>query len=116
MKLLQGYDWPGNIRQLENTIERLVISVDNDDYIQPNLVQKILNSESLDSKKISDKISNNKINDNQITVSLNDSLDGIEREIIQKFIEKEKGNKTLVANRLGISRSTLWRKLNKIDV
>jgi PAS domain S-box-containing protein len=115
VKLLQGYDWPGNIRQLENTIERLVISVDNDDYIQPNLVQKILNSESLDSKKISDKISNNKINDNQITVSLNNSLDSMEREIIQKLIEKEKGNKTLVANRLGISRSTLWRKLNKTD-
>ena len=118
MKLLQGYDWPGNIRQLENTIERLVINVDNDDYIQPNIVQKILNSESLDSKKISDKTSFNKVNNGQIIVSLNinNSLDGIEREIIQKLIEKEKGNKTLVANRLGISRSTLWRKMIKKDV
>lgn len=116
VKILQDYDWPGNIRQLENTIERLVISVDNDDYIQPNLVQKILNSESLDSKKISDKIPCNKANNGQITVSLNNGLDGIEREVIQKLIEKEKGNKTLVANRLGISRSTLWRKLKKIDV
>ncbi len=118
VKLLQGYDWPGNIRQLENTIERLVINVDNDDYIQPNIVQKILNSESLDSKKISDKTSFNKVNNGQIIVSLNinNSLDGIEREIIQKLIEKEKGNKTLVANRLGISRSTLWRKMIKKDV
>ena len=116
MKLLIDYDWPGNIRQLENIIERLVVSVDND-FIPENLVQKALSL-------IDNNIGNHKIHDTKITgnykyadilnVPLDNDLADIERLIIQKMIEKEKGNKTLVARKLGIGRSTLWRKLNNL--
>ena len=117
IKLLQDYDWPGNIRQLENIIERLVIIVEGD-YIHANLVQKILNSidnNIIENQKINDteKTNNFKYTD-ILNVPFDSKLEDIERFIIQKLIKKEKGNKTLVAKKLGIGRTTLWRKLNNI--
>jgi len=115
MKLLQDFDWPGNIRQLENVIERLVISVDSD-FIYVNLVKKILGL--IDNKEkgrlaIYDTDTKNNINTPDVfEVPLNENLENIEKFIIKRMIEKEKGNKTLVAHKLGIGRSTLWRKIN----
>jgi transcriptional regulator with PAS, ATPase and Fis domain len=40
------------------------------------------------------------------------NLEEIERSIIKRVIQEEKGNKAAVAKRLGIGRTTLWRKLN----
>jgi transcriptional regulator with PAS, ATPase and Fis domain len=115
INLLQDYDWPGNIRQLENVIERLVISVEGE-YIQADLVQKILDSLKMDSKRIHEKkVIHNSTEDNLIVLSLDNNLKEIERMIIQRMMEKEKGNKTLVAKKLGIGRSTLWRKLNNTE-
>ncbi len=115
INLLQDYDWPGNIRQLENVIERLVISVEGE-YIQADLVRKILDSLKMDSKRIHEKkVIHNSTEDNLIVLSLDNNLKEIERMIIQRMMEKEKGNKTLVAKKLGIGRSTLWRKLNNTE-
>ncbi|HBY58122.1 MAG TPA: hypothetical protein DEG96_09770 [Candidatus Atribacteria bacterium] len=115
INLLQDYDWPGNIRQLENVIERLVISVEGE-YIQADLVQKISDSLKMDSKRIHEKkVIHNSTEDNLIVFSLDNNLKEIERMIIQRMMEKEKGNKTLVAKKLGIGRSTLWRKLNNTE-
>jgi len=43
------------------------------------------------------------------------NLEDIERVIIKKIIKNEKGNKTAVAKKLGIGRTTLWRKMQKND-
>jgi len=117
MKLLKDFDWPGNIRQLENVIERLVISVDSD-FIHVNLVKKVLslidNNEKGKLIIYDTETKNNIKNPNVFEVPLNENLENIEKFIIKKMIEKEKGNKTLVARKLGIGRSTLWRKLNNL--
>jgi PAS domain S-box-containing protein len=119
ISLLQDYDWPGNIRQLENVIERLVISVDRE-YIQADLVRKILDSLKMDSEKIyrryDRKIIYDNTEENLITISLDNNLKEMERMIIHRMLEEEKGNKTLVAKKLGIGRSTLWRKLNNTEI
>ena len=115
MELLQNYEWPGNIRQLENIVERLVISTD-EKLIPPNIVKKLLFSiDSIGKQKLAIHKEYSIIdveNKKFITIPFDESLEKIEKYIIQKMIEKEKGNKTLVAKRLGIGRSTLWRKLN----
>ena len=47
-----------------------------------------------------------------IRIPLMGSLEDIERTIIEKVIQKENGNKTAAAEKLGIGRTTLWRKIN----
>jgi PAS domain S-box-containing protein len=115
MKLLQRYEWPGNIRQLENIIERLVISTD-EKFIPANIIQKLLLSiDNIYKQNLTINMQNAMIdieNKRFINIPVDESLEDIEKYIIQCMIEKEKGNKTLVAKRLGIGRSTLWRKLN----
>jgi len=47
-----------------------------------------------------------------INYPLSGNLENIEKNIIKEIINEEKGNKAATARRLGISRTTLWRKLN----
>jgi len=48
-----------------------------------------------------------------MSIPLMGNLEVIERNIIKRVIQEEKGDKTATAKRLGIGRTTLWRKLNK---
>ena len=115
IELLRRYEWPGNIRQLENIVERLVISND-EALISTNPVKKLLlslDSTGMQKSAIYGENTINSIeNKSTITVPVDESLENMEKYIIQWMIEKENGNKALVAKRLGIGRSTLWRKLN----
>jgi len=105
MQILENYDWPGNIRQLENIIERLVVRTDKN-FIMTNLVKEIMKLQYGGGN-----IDNYQKQDN-INYPLSGNLENIEKNIIKEIINEEKGNKAAAARRLGISRTTLWRKLN----
>jgi len=115
MDILKNYNWPGNIRQLENIIERLIVRT-KDYYITINLVKEVM--DFLDSDKtiyVNSYNLKNKTNrsESDLHIPLTGNLEDIERVIIEKMIENEKGNKTAVATKLGIGRTTLWRKMKK---
>ena len=105
IQILKNYDWPGNIRELENVIERLVVRTKKS-FIMTNLVKEIM--------KLQYKggILNNYQKKDNINYSLNSNLEDIEKTIIKRVIQEERGNKAAAARRLGISRATLWRRLN----
>jgi len=105
IQILENYDWPGNIRELENVIERLVVRTKKS-FIMTNLVKEIM--------KLQYKggILNNYQKKDNINYSLNSNLEDIEKTIIKRVIQEERGNKAAAARRLGISRATLWRRLN----
>jgi transcriptional regulator with PAS, ATPase and Fis domain len=105
MQILENYDWPGNIRQLENIIERLVVRTDKN-FIMTNLVKEIMKLQYGGGM-----IDNYQKQDN-INYPLSGNLENIEKNIIKEIINEEKGNKAATARRLGISRTTLWRKMN----
>ncbi|OFW46523.1 MAG: hypothetical protein A2163_02400 [Actinobacteria bacterium RBG_13_35_12] len=105
MQILENYDWPGNIRQLENIIERLVVRTDKN-FIMTNLVKEIMKLQYGGGA-----IDNYQKQDN-INYPLSGNLENIEKNIIKEIINEEKGNKAAAARRLGISRTTLWRKMN----
>ena len=105
MQMLGNYDWPGNIRQLENIIERLVVRTDKN-FIMTNLVKEIMKLQYGGGM-----IDNYQKQDN-INYPLSGNLENIEKNIIKEIINEEKGNKAATARRLGISRTTLWRKMN----
>ena len=107
MQILENYTWPGNIRQLENIVERLMVRT-KEDYIRASLIREVMNS-----------LPGNKFGLNRVDffksdmgIPLMGNLEEIERSIIKRVIQEEKGNKAAAAKRLGIGRTTLWRKLN----
>jgi len=113
MNILKNYNWPGNIRQLENIIERLIIRT-KDQYIMTNLVKEVIelddNLKMIDVNNYNLKNITNR-SENNLHIPLIGNLEDIERAVIKKIIENEKGNKTAVAKKLGIGRTTLWRKM-----
>ncbi|QXE17868.1 sigma-54-dependent Fis family transcriptional regulator [Clostridium sp. 001] len=95
---LKTYKWPGNVSQLKNIIEQLVVSCKGD-YIELIDVEQVLQNKSSETSIYTDSI------------KLNGTLDELEKKIIQTVLEQEEMNQSKAAKRLGISRSTLWRKL-----
>jgi len=108
IQMLENYTWPGNVRQLENIVERLMVRT-QEDYIRTSLVREIMNS--LPGNKLG--LNRDGVFKSAMSIPLMGNLEGIERNIIKRIIQEEKGNKAAAAKRLGIGRTTLWRKLNK---
>jgi DNA-binding NtrC family response regulator len=98
-KLLLGYTWPGNVRELENVVERAVALAEGD----------IVTAEDLPPAMRDRK------NQDRLTTALAQglTLDQLEREYIQRVLEAEGGNKTRAAQKLGLDRKTLYRKLEE---
>ncbi|PIZ05427.1 MAG: sigma-54-dependent Fis family transcriptional regulator, partial [Flavobacteriales bacterium CG_4_10_14_0_8_um_filter_32_5] len=99
-KILENHQWPGNIRELKNIAERMVILSANDSYI--------------DSKHIPESIKNPTKNLNMdLNKSLEETLKEVEINAIKKALEKCAQNKTKAAELLGLPPSTLRTKMEK---
>ncbi len=102
LSLLTSYDWPGNVRELKNVVERAVI-LSNSNKILP----KNINIDKQDN--ITNDVKNLQINNNF-------NLKDIEKKIILTRLEKNNWNKGKTASELGISTTTLWRKINEYNL
>ena len=96
LKRMQQYSWPGNIRELRHTIERAVLLSNGVDIRPEDLFAQ--KSEEIQEFQASNK------------------LDDVERNTIIKVINLHKGNLTKAAEELGISRSTLYLKVEKYGI
>lgn len=95
LKKLQQYHWPGNVRELQHSIERAVIMSDTD-MLTPedfNLTSSVKKAGEL-----------------EIT---NFNLDEIEKSIIQKVLKNHQGNISQAAQDLGLTRTSLYRRMEK---
>lgn len=96
IKKLQKYSWPGNIRELQHAIERAIIMSDTN-TLQPDdfffLAQKPENNTSVEAD--------------------NFKLDEVEKNVIQRAINKNNGNISKAAKELGLTRASLYRRLEK---
>ena len=98
-KILLQYPWPGNVRELENLIERAVALAEGDVVGVEDLPPQVRERRSAD------------ILQGALQRSL--TLDELEREYIHRVLQAEGGNKTRAAQRLGLDRKTLYRKLDE---
>jgi DNA-binding NtrC family response regulator len=95
MKKLRQYNWPGNVRELQHSVERAVI-LSESKILQPNdfmlkAPQNVGNEKTLNTFNIED----------------------IERDVIQKALRKNNGNISQAAKELGLTRASLYRRLEK---
>jgi len=101
--MLMSMDWTGNIRQLRNFIERSVVLCKGD-VIDAEIIQNSLDEE--EKSQGTSAITNKRINDAGL-------ISEIEKDLIKKLMIETKGDKYEVAKRLGISPTTLWRRMKK---
>ncbi len=104
MAALIQYQWPGNIRELFNVLERLVILADSDILGRGNLPQHLL--QSLLSKEDTTKADSD--------AGLSAVTANLERDVIARALKEENYNKAGAAKKLGIPRSTLYYKMQKL--
>ena len=103
LRIATRYPWPGNVRQLQNLLERLAI-LDPNPVVEEGALAEAL--AAFDAKPGTAGRSAN---------SANVSLSGMEEEHIRRVLEATHGNKTRAAEILGIERKTLYRKLERLS-
>jgi two-component system response regulator PilR (NtrC family) len=108
--LLHKYDFPGNVRELENLIERSV-ALSNTNILLPDSLSISLHKrrwiEGFEDRRFS-------LNDVERGVMLEDILEDIEKAYIKKALECAAGNKKKAAELLGIRYRSLWHRLDKM--
>ena len=108
--LLYTYNWPGNIRELRNLIERItILSIHEDKKDTNKLLTDILkeNPESLNDLNL--------INDN-LSFTLKEARDRFETNYLVHQLKKNKGNISKTADLIGMERSALHRKLKSLGI
>ena len=99
LEILMDYTYPGNVRELENIIEHAFVKCQGGSIEKQHLPLDLISSR-----------------DDIVTQALRESnpLAALERELVQRVLEESDGKPQLAAQRLGISRTTLWRKLKAV--
>jgi two-component system response regulator AtoC len=99
LDLILRYEWPGNIRELENAIEYAFARTRDKNSIEscklPPTIRQDIACYDMQTTQLAQQDDDSKL---------------------LKLLEQHRWNKTLVAKELGVGRSTLWRKLKKIGV
>jgi len=101
--MLRSYSWPGNVRELKNVIQRAVLMAPGEELtpdLLPLRIRTAANSEGDDRRQT-------------LTVHPGMSLNAVERELIRMTLVATQGNKKEAAQKLAISRRTLYDKLKK---
>lgn len=98
LDILMDYDFPGNIRELRNIIERLVV---------------LSKGPILDAVHLPEEVRKTGQNTEESTLNLSEAISKAEKECIQKALQKTSGNKTEAAKLLGISRKSLWERMKE---
>lgn len=107
MESLMTYSWPGNIRELENFIERMVVLAPG-----PLITVDDIRSVYLE---LPDHQTSGKEREHKKVALPEEALSALEEHQIKKVLEETGYNYTKAAQILGINRTTLWRKRKKID-
>jgi Nif-specific regulatory protein len=101
INLLMSYHWPGNVRELENCIERAAL-VANDDVIHAHHFPPTLQTAESTGT--------------ELRGSLQETLDGIEKNIILDALKSSRGNMARAARTLGITERIMGLRVNKHDI
>jgi PAS domain S-box-containing protein len=100
MDVLMSYEFPGNIRELENIIEHMLVVSSGNVITGRHLPHELMPNDA----------------EEEDYTSFKDEIEGSEKKMIQEVLTRCKGNRGLAARALNINRTTLWRKMQKHDL
>jgi DNA-binding NtrC family response regulator len=100
MSFLIDYEWSGNVREMENTIESILV---------------INNPEVIDIQHLPQEIKNSKEKPEVIPIKIGTPLEEVEREMLIQTLKATKGNKRRAAELLGINVRTIHRKMGELE-
>ena len=98
LEKMKGYSWPGNIRELENVLEKAAVMAEG------SFIRK------------EDIILDNPIAEKNILLTLKEKMEAYEKELIKETFEKFRGNRRRTAEALGISKTNLFEKIRKYNI
>jgi two-component system response regulator AtoC len=106
LEMLMNYSWFGNVRELENTIERAIVLIDKDQVEPENLPAEI--------QKFQDQIKTAPATEEEYSIKKGSKL--LEMGLIKKALKKTKGNHTHAARLLEISHRALLYKIKEYGI
>ena len=101
MNILQNYPWPGNVRQIQNVIEGMVVMSSTTELTPDNLPPEIRKT---------------KERDPYVRVPVGSSMAEAEKKLIHSTLMATNGNKAQTARILGLGRKTLYRKMQEYNI
>ena len=105
LNALRNYDWPGNLMQLTGTVRSLSLTCTGRE-ISADDVKRILGA----------PMSGQPVQSAPINMTLREARDIFEKSYFEQLIDHEEGNMTRVAERAGLERTHLYRKLKALDI
>jgi two-component system response regulator HydG len=99
-EIMTDYQWPGNVREIKNVIERAVV------LTQDRVITQ---------KDLPENISGNRIEDRKFFIPFGMPLREVEKKIIIETLKRSKGDKEVTAKLLGITPRTIYRKMNSLE-
>jgi DNA-binding NtrC family response regulator len=111
MSLFYDAPWPGNVRQLENEVERLVVLSGDAEIIPPELHGS---GRSAMPQGAADELA--AMVEKGLALGLSAAVEQLERDLIQSGLRETRGNRSKLAERLGISRTTLIKKIKDYNL
>ena len=106
MAALEAYDWPGNVRHLFNALEYAVVQAEGTTIRPKDLLREVVAGTSLQAEPATPGAA--------LTHYYQPTGDAsTELALILKVLEESGGNKAKAARRLGMSRTTLWKRLGQ---
>jgi Nif-specific regulatory protein len=102
---MMAYSWPGNVREVENEVQRMVIQGDAGGFVEPEMLSPQIRRIEGTLARIAPKKG-----------TLKDMMDEVERWLIAEALRDHGGNKTRTAETLGITREGLHKKLSKFGM
>jgi DNA-binding NtrC family response regulator len=100
---MMSYEWKGQVRELENVIERAVLLSDNDYLLLEDLPSAIREVDDSETVPVN-------------TGKLDQAVQVFEKHHIQSMLKRTDGNKSEAARLLGIDPSTLYRKMERLGL
>lgn len=105
IEVMMNYDWPGNIRQLKNVVERMLIMIDHDNILPVDVNWALgLKQDRPNKPKVSEDM------------ALKDMLEESEQEMILSALESNNWNVSRTAQQLKLERSHLYKKMQKYGI